>query len=173
VPKFVHDRLEIIFNDTINNPGKYIDELIQLDETYPEFNTISNYLAAAYSYAGDREKSHNLIKKNFERFPNYLFARVQLAEIYLENREYDKFENLMENHLDLKQIYPERDVFHISEVEGILYLATRYYALQSDEEKSLFYFDALKDISPDCPYIFKLIPIIAEYRLNSFMGFLD
>lgn len=65
---------------------------------------------------------------------------------------------------NFKQIYPERDLFHITEVEGMLYIAAEWYNWCGNEENFLFYYDILSELSSDSASTNKLKSIALNNR---------
>ena len=75
-----HDRLEI--HELVrNDPPAAIQRLEPLLEKFPSTPMLLNWLAAAYSNLGRSDKADELIRLNYERNPDYLFARANYAEI--------------------------------------------------------------------------------------------
>jgi predicted Zn-dependent protease len=76
LPKSVKARLENLYHMAQRQPQQAILELIELQKKYPNVPQIYNYLAVAYSYAGEKEKAEQITQENIRRNPNYLFARI-------------------------------------------------------------------------------------------------
>ncbi|NIP32658.1 tetratricopeptide repeat protein, partial [Candidatus Saccharibacteria bacterium] len=64
------------------------EELLQeiIDEA-PEFYSAYNQLTVAYQMQGEHEKARTLVEKTHDRFPDYLFARVALARMLIQDRQ--------------------------------------------------------------------------------------
>lgn len=83
LPKSIKDRLENLYQVAQRQPQQAIPELVELKKKYPNVPQIYNYLAVAYSYAGENEKAELIIQENIRKNPNYLFARINQAQILL------------------------------------------------------------------------------------------
>ena len=169
LPKEIEQQKEEIFYlmekkncDTQN----IVQRLESLHQQYPNDKTIANFLAAGYSINGDKEKYQQLIKENFEKWPEYLFARFNVAQIYIKDQQPEKVYDLFDGKLDLKLFCPERDVFHISEVKSMIWTAAYYAALSDNEELFLQQLKILMDLDPDCSEITSLTPFVFKFRLN-------
>jgi hypothetical protein len=51
---------------------------------------------AAYSSMGEAEKAKAITRENLHQNPNYLFARINQAQIYLASKEYNRIPELFE-----------------------------------------------------------------------------
>lgn len=76
---------------------------------------VMHMLAQAYELAGDMEKSEE-IEKNIETaYPDYIFSRVSRADDCEQDKDH-LFPEIFNNCQCLTQLYPGRDVFHVSEL---------------------------------------------------------
>jgi len=57
-----------------------------------------------------------LIQELYEKYPDYLFAKIQYVGLYLRNKNFQKIPVIFNNKFDLQLLYTERKVFHISEM---------------------------------------------------------
>lgn len=151
LPESVKDQLERLYYEAQRTPEQAIPELLELRKKYPRVPQIYNYLAAAYSKAGEKEKTEAVVKENIRRNPNYLFARINQAQIYLAKKEYDKIPELFDNKYDLKMLYPERNKFHISEVANFMGIIGLYFARTGQRETAEKYNAILQEIASDFP----------------------
>jgi len=110
-----------------------------------------NYLSVAYSLAGQREKSEAVSQENYRRNPDYLFARLNYAEICLAKGEYEKIGEIFEHKYDLKLLYPKRKRFHISEVANFMGLIGAYFFETGEREAAEKYYKILQQIAPGYP----------------------
>jgi tetratricopeptide (TPR) repeat protein len=168
----VEQQKQQIYND-MNNPGidptVYIEQLETLCQQYPDDKTFGNFLAAVYDRAGDKAKSIQMIKDNYQKRPDYLFAKFQMAELYIEEGAFDKVYEMFDGKLDLKQLFPERDTFHISEVKSMLYTAARYHDWAGDLKTFSHCYGILEEIEPNGREVLLLMPLIMENRVMALM----
>ena len=68
-------------------PTRAIPELERLIATYPQVPTFCNYLSIAYLAAGDQEKTDACVRESYRRHPQYLFAKVNYANLCLQKGE--------------------------------------------------------------------------------------
>jgi tetratricopeptide (TPR) repeat protein len=127
LPENVKSRIEQLHTLVQKQPGIAIPELETLVEVYPNIPMLYNYLSAAYSAAGETEKAENLIKKNYQLHPDYLFARLNYAQLCLQRKEYNEIAQIFDRKFDLKLLYPKRKRFHISELTGFFGVIGQYF----------------------------------------------
>lgn len=112
------DKIEEIYYQMVA-PEADLDQienaLLALREKYPNIAIIENFLIAVYKISGKNDKCSATIKNHYKKYPNYLFAKVSYAREIMHN-EKDWFEQVFGQAICLEDLYPDRDVFHISEV---------------------------------------------------------
>jgi tetratricopeptide (TPR) repeat protein len=151
LPSRVQDNIERLHYDSQRRPRKALPELLELVEKYPDVPVLYNYLSVAYSRTDQRKKAEEIVRENYQRNPDYLFARLNYAEICLAKREYEKVAEILEHKFDLKLLYPNRNLFHISEVANFMGLVGVYFFEIGEIEKAEKYYEILQEIAPDFP----------------------
>ena len=151
LPRRVKDAIERLHDEAQRRPRETIPELLEWIEKYPRVPMLYNYLSVAYSLAGQREKSEAVVQENYRRNPEYLFARLNYAEICLAKGEYEKIGEIFEHKYDLKLLYPRRKRFHISEVANFMGLIGVYFYETGEREAAEKYYEILEQIAPDYP----------------------
>ncbi len=84
--------------------------------------------------------------------PDYLFSKLNYAEICLKEGNYEKVPEILEGKYDLKSLYPERDLFHITEVVYFMGVVGTCFAIMDMEEQARVYYNSLKKLAPDDQY---------------------
>lgn len=151
LPRRVKDAIERLHDEAQRRPHKAIPELLEWIEKYPNIPMLYNYLSVAYSLAGQREKSEAVSQENYRRNPDYLFARLNYAEVCLAKGEYEKIGEIFEHKYDLKLLYPRRKRFHISEVANFMGLIGVYFFETGEREAAEKYCEILQQIAPGYP----------------------
>lgn len=127
-----------------------IQELVALKQQFPHVPQIYNYLAFAYRYLGDVENAEKAILEEYQRFPEYLFGRIDYAELCLSKMELHRIPEIFETFV-LERLYPERDVFHISEVMAFNHLMARYCIYTMNLLSANAYYQEMASRAPDDP----------------------
>ncbi|NOZ71404.1 MAG: hypothetical protein GXP38_05735 [Chloroflexi bacterium] len=151
LPKHIKEKLERLYQEAQWKPQEAIPELLELQRKYPHVPQIYNYLAVAYSSAGDNEKAESITQENIRKNPNYLFARVNQAQICLAKKEYEKIPEIFDHKYDLKMLYPNRKKFHISEVANFMGIMGLYFYRTNQREIAEKYNEIVQEIASDFP----------------------
>ncbi|MBN1313474.1 MAG: hypothetical protein JXB30_18855 [Anaerolineae bacterium] len=151
LPESVKEKLEHLYQVAQRHPQQAIPELIELRKKYPRIPQIYNYLAVAYSYAGEQEKVEQITQENIRKNPNYLFARINQAQLLLAQKEYDKIPAVFGHKYDLQMLYPKRKKFHISEVANFMGVVGLYFSRTNRRDVAEMYNDILQEIASDFP----------------------
>lgn len=165
LPDEVQAQIESLYNKLHIYPESCIKELEVLVKQYPQIPAFYNYLYAAYINTEQVEKGHRVLKENYKKNPDYLFAKLNYAEYLMSPFCFDTetVENVLGNNFDLALLYPERDVFHISEVLSFYGIVGFYYVTDGQIGKAQYCLDILKALSPRHDYTVRLIKEINSY----------
>src|SRR6266436_3742631 len=87
LPAQVQARIDELYELAQRDPTQAIPELERLIATYPQVPTFANHLSIAYLAAGDQEHATALVREAYRRHPQYLFARVNYANLCLQQGE--------------------------------------------------------------------------------------
>src|SRR5262249_22579362 len=115
LPTQVQARMDDLYELAQRNPRQVIPELERLMTTYPHIPMFANHLSIAYLAAGDQEQATAMVREAYRRHPQYLFAKVNYANVCLQQGESEKVPSIFDYAFDLKQLYPHRKRFHVSE----------------------------------------------------------
>jgi len=151
LPRSVQDAFERLYYQSQTQPRKAIPELLEWIEQYPHIPVLYNYLGVAYAGTRQEDKMRATVEENYRRNPDYLFARLNYAELCLTDGDYEKFAQIFDHKFDLKLLCPKRKRFHISEFANFAGLVGIYFFETGDRELAATYYDALKQIAPGYP----------------------
>jgi tetratricopeptide (TPR) repeat protein len=148
LPAQVQERIDDLYERAQHDPTQAIPELERLVTIYPHVPTFSNYLSIAYLSAGDLEKTEACVRDAYRRHPQYLFAKVNYANLCLQQGAIDKIPAIFDYTFDLKQLYPHRTRFHVSEFTGFAWVMCRYFCAIGERETAVLYYQMLKHVAP-------------------------
>ena len=151
LPSQVQARIDDLYELAQHDPTQAIPELERLVTTYPHVPTFFNYLSIAYLAAGDQEQATALVREAYRRHPQYLFAKVNYANLCLQQGEIEKVPSIFDHACDLKQLYPHRTRFHVSEFTGFAWVMCRYFCAIGEWETAALYYQMLKQVAPRHP----------------------
>lgn len=133
------------------NNTQIIGELTDLIVKYPLNPVLKNYLSVAYNVRGNYEKATEINRWILAEHPDYLFARLNEANDYINREEYDKVPAVLGEIFEIKALYPEREMFHLSEITGYLKTLVRYFAYSGEYELAENRLEMLREIAPGHP----------------------
>jgi len=151
LPSQVQARIDALYELAQHEPTQAIPELERLSAPYPHVPTFTNYLSIAYLAAGDQEKATTCVREASHRHPQYLFAKVNYANLCLPQGEIGKIPGIFAHACDLKQLYPHRKRFHVSEFTGFAGVMCRYFCAINERETAALYYQMLKQVAPRHP----------------------
>lgn len=151
LPTHVKERIEALHGMLLTDPEHVITEASELLKHDPNIPTLYNYLGIAYAQTDDMMRREAVIMECYTTFPNYLFGRVNYAQLCLEKRQPDNIPEIFDGKLDLKLLYPQRTTFHLSEYVGFAGIIAWYYALIGERHAAKLYYKTLKQFAPHDP----------------------
>ena len=153
LPRHAQKKAQRLINDlyllTLNDPKSAIPELERAIITYPNHPRLYNFLGNAYGAIGRIDKAREVTIENFRINPDYLFARLNYAELLFRYGEYDKIPDVFDGKLELKTLYPNRNRFHTSEVTGFAGVMGAYFCMIGETTGAKVYYELLHKIDPD------------------------
>ena len=133
------------------DPAAAVRRLEPLLAAHPDVAKLYNYLGSAYNLTGDTDKARALAEENYRRHPDYLFAKLDHAQFCLADGQVERVREILEGKFDLKQLYPHRDAFHLSEFIAFAALVSLYFIAAGDTRAATMYGDVLSKVAPDHP----------------------
>lgn len=148
LPKKIQDRI-ISLHDSIQIiPLDTIDELKRLIKRYPHIPALYNFLYTAYANCHQHDKADKIRKDAYELFPNYLFSKMDYADYLVRHGELKKATDVYGDKFKLTSLYPDRDIFHKSEVICFHGVTGYYHAMVGQYRDAIHCLDVLRAISP-------------------------
>lgn len=126
-----------------------ISRLEVLIQKYPNAAILYNYLSCAYRVDGKPKKAIPFIKLNYEKNPDYFFAKLDYGELCLKEGKLELIPEIFGKNFNLKGIYPKRNVYHISEMRGFMSLLGKYHLLTKNIYAANQCYEILKSIDPE------------------------
>jgi len=148
IPEEIKGQLHNIYNNIYSKPKLVIPQLKNIIKQYPNVPILYNYLSAAYGRIGDYENYKSTVLKNIKKHPDYLFAKLHYANDCLRKGQPEKVAEIFDHKFDLKEMYPKRSTFHITEFVGFTSIMCQYYNMVGERKAAILMFKALKQIAP-------------------------
>lgn len=136
-PGFLHEffgvsqdiiaKIDTFYPRLEEDPAGCIAELTDLGRQYPHRPQFKNLLGVAYERSGNAVKATEINDLILSEHPDYIFAKINKAYEYLSLKQPEKVVELLGEGMQLKELYPKRDTFHIAELMAFCKLAFHYY----------------------------------------------
>jgi tetratricopeptide (TPR) repeat protein len=144
-----------------------IKKLNRLCSKYPEVPQFKNYLFTAYNAAGKKQKAYEVNRWMQEKHPGYLYGKISLAAEYLMEDKPEKVPEILGKYMQLKKLYPDRQVFHVGEVLAFNSIIAQYYLKLGELEKAKSRLNMMKKLDHDHQYTRYTRASIMKYRLKT------
>lgn len=129
-------------------PGT-VDRLIKLINKHPKNPQVKNLLTSYYIQTNQSERAYELNRKTMKAHPTYFFAKLNLANEYLSEENFEKVLEVLGENFSLKEMYPERDTFHVSEALLMNKFAVIYHSRLRNFETAIEFLEKMKEIDID------------------------
>jgi len=149
LPFKVRKQIEQLYELLRSKPKQVIPSLLELIEKYPNVAVLYNYLIAAYRLSGQNEKADSMTVESYKRHPDYLFAKISYAFYCLRKGDPYKVPEIFDHKLELRQLYPHRKKFHITEFINFMGLMALYHNAIGEREIAIRYYDMIKQVDPN------------------------
>ncbi len=126
-----------------------IKELNDLIKKYPFIPQFKNYLSSLYDKQGNHFMAQEINRRLVSLHPEYLYGQLNVANIAIDNNEFDKVPQILGTDMELKAMYPERDEFHYGEVLGFLQTAFNYFIGIKDAEQAQIRLDIVEKFNKE------------------------
>jgi len=166
-PEELKTEMDILFEKCLNAPAFAVDRLEELIKKYPNIPRLYNYISVAYSKMQDKEKSKYYVEANYRNNPGYLFAKLNYAEICMNEGNFDIIPEILENKFIIKALYPQRDVFHVTEMVNFTGIVGLYFAHMDNKDQVDLNYNILKQLAPDHPFTKKLSSYLILHSIKS------
>lgn len=134
-----------------SDPQTAISRILNLLEENPKNPILKNHLSAAYSRAGQHDKAELVAIDNYEKYPDYLFAKTNYAQICIWHGKINKIPAIFEHNFNLRSLYPKRKTFHISEFMAFMEIMSIYFYQIGENKTAMRYYDLMKQLDKDHP----------------------
>ena len=149
MPSELKSKIEYYHNMALKGKKTDIPKMLKAIEKYPGSPQLKNYLSVLYGQLGDTKKMYETNHWIVVEHPNYLFGKINLAIEYYENKEFEKIPELLGETMELKALFPEREVFHQSEVMSFLKIAVMYFSAIGKLDDAQMRLDIMEEIDAE------------------------
>ena len=165
VPVKIQEELERLYHLVHRNPQNAIAPLKALIEKYHDKRAY-NYLSLAYLKLERFDDAKKIVYESYEKHPEYLFAKINYAELCLQEGKIEEIPDIFDNKFDLKMLFPERTVFHISEVLSFYSFTGVYYIKTGKLDAAILCLELIKRIELNHDYSLHMLAHLVDADLT-------
>ncbi len=143
-------------------------KLQRLIKKYPNNPYFKSFLAGWYIKRKDFKQAIAVNKWIVSEHPEFLQGKTTLALGHYEAGEFEKMKEILGEHFDLKELYPDRDTFHAHEVLTIKNMEVCYHAANLNFERAMKILDEMVEIDSDSPLVLESVEVIDMHQ-NAFL----
>lgn len=141
---FVNSELNKISFETIHNDSpEMLEMLLNLHAKHPAIPEVIERLAAYYDLRGNTEKADEFLKILTYSCPDYFFGYYIRAMKALKENKPEEVPVIFKNCFNIKDFFPKRNDFHVSEVASFSYVMGLYYCAIDNIEAAQINYDFL------------------------------
>jgi len=142
--------MDALYPEVLAGNPKAIKPLEELVSTSPHLPRAQNHLYTLYMMCGKRRKARRLLRELRKNHPDYLFGITNESnQLVQQKKDTDAARRLMGERLLLQDLYPERKVFHVSEVMSYYQSAVLLLLEEGDIEGAEERHGILMEIDPE------------------------
>jgi effector-binding domain-containing protein len=160
---------KLYFESQNKKNKKIITKLTALILKYPASPQLKNFLSVAHNVQGNYKKATEVNNWILTEHPDYLFAKLNVANDYITDGQAQKVPEVLGEAMEIKELYPGRDLFHLAEVTGFYKVAIRYYAAIKNLELAENRLEVLNEIAPGHPDAVSAETFLLALRLEKGM----
>lgn len=132
--------------------GKYEQVIQEAINKYPDVPILRNYQRNMYLFMKNSKKVESLDAEIYAAFPDYLFARLLYGRKFLHTDPERAFQ-ILGGYGDISLVYPDRKIFHFTEVLNFSGFMAEYLAVKGDFVAAWRYIGIMEGLGVDHPVI--------------------
>ncbi|MDQ3020026.1 MAG: DUF1186 domain-containing protein [Bacteroidota bacterium] len=162
----IKELIKSTFKKVVNKKKNADKDVLQLIEKYPHIPQFKNYLALFHSLKGNLDKAIEINHLILKEHPEYLYGKINMAITFLGSHQVSKIPELLGDAMEIKSLYPDREIFHVEEVMSFYEVAVDYFVETKDIEQAEIRLKIMKDIELDNPKTIESEKKIFVYHLK-------
>ncbi len=149
----VGDKLEYFLlslkNKKTATDKKLYEELVLAILSYPHVPQFKQFLSTWHFQRKNFDQFLKTTQEMIAAHPAYLFGSLNMASYYLEQEDYEKTRAALGEKLELRELAPQREIFHVTEFVSYYRLAGHYYIETDNIDKAIEVQEMLAEIDED------------------------
>lgn len=141
VQEWMYDGFQALRHGDAEESERLFRKCLDIEGDAPD---LLNNLAASYSVQGRIDEAHQLIRSIHERWPDYFFGQIGMANIALAAGDLETAKRYLEPLLEQQRL-------HCTEFSALATANVRLLLLKGEVEGAQYWLDMWADVDPDDP----------------------
>ena len=142
------NELNTLYDTAIKGKASGYKRFVRAIKKFPSSPQLRHFMFVWYMERGEIEKADELNFQIVKRFPKYFSGKLNLALYYYTEEKPEKMVGILGKDFNLKTLYPNKEVFDISDVAGMLKASVIYFSSQEDFNKATKQLSLLEELVP-------------------------
>lgn len=153
IPKEDLDKFISMYDQTEKKPKQVYNALTDFLKRYPTLPEALSLLTFNYIQRRKIKRADETITFNYKHNPDNLLAKINYADLCLRNKNTEEIKEIFEDQYDLRDLYPDKTTFHISEYRAFHILLAHYFYDTNDKELAEGHLLLASNIDPKHPSV--------------------
>jgi hypothetical protein len=127
-----------------NSAHKSLNDLIKI---YPQVPQFKNLLSVLCDRLGKTQMALEINREILEKHPDYLYGKLNRANEYIHNKQFEKVPEILGKEMELKMLYPQRDEFHVGEVVSFCQTTLQYFVGIKHADEAQMRYDIIEKLN--------------------------
>ncbi len=114
-------------------------EILSAITEWPNNHILYGHLTNVFVLLDEKGKAKKNALLMKQKFPNYLFSTLGLANALLDEGKLEEMDNLIEGHRDIASLFPGREKFHFSELLAFHILMANFFMKKGELSHAFMY----------------------------------
>ncbi len=150
MPPEMDDEYDRVYETMQRNPAAVIPTLQEWVYRYPTVPSIKNWLTMCYRALRRDAEADVVGARMLVEHPDYMFGRLYRAERLLDKGRHEEVPDALGG-LSLKQMYPQRDLFHFTEALNLWAVLAKFHMADGDTASVAMTVRNMRLLAPDHP----------------------
>jgi hypothetical protein len=136
------------------NPKKAYKSALAWEKDYA-FPQLDNLLAYLHLQNKKPKKAEGLIKSSYQKHPDYFFAKINYADQCVRKNKLKEIPLIFPT-FNLKELFPEKSAFHVSEFRGFMVFLSNYHLKSRNRFEAKHFYELASLADPIHPSVILL-----------------
>ncbi|MBS0627827.1 MAG: hypothetical protein JSS09_06410, partial [Verrucomicrobia bacterium] len=165
--KSEQQKFQDLLHEAQIHPKKAYPRALEWQSKVENSKELDNLVAYLHLQNKQIEKAESLTYASFLKYPDYFFAKINYADQCLRKNKTDEIPFIFPS-FDLKELFPTKKIFHVSEFRGFMLVACNYHLKIKKYDLAKSYYENARLADPLHPSVLFLEKKFSRNRIIQF-----